>query len=76
MSESETKAYTFHLPKDIADLFDKFCAVHPKSPVDNVASRCMREGIDAVLTLHPNMSEEVGHTPHRYSSAKRIAANK
>lgn len=72
MSDTDLKEYTFALPKDTADLFDKLCYEQPRTPASNLASRCIRDGIEALTLLHVEWSSWLNHTPHPMSVAARL----
>jgi hypothetical protein len=72
MNNCKTRTYTITLPEDTADLFDRFCAEQPLNPVNNIASRVIQDGIEAIIVLHPDWMRRLRHTPHRMSTAARI----
>jgi hypothetical protein len=74
MTDVKTRHYNFTLPSDTADLFEKFCIEQPNSPMNNVASRLIRSGIDAVCLLHPHFQDAMDYSPHPMSEAARLVA--
>lgn len=74
MTEVKTRRYNFTLPDDTADLFEQFCLEQPNSPRSNVASRLIRNGIDAVCLLHPRFQDAMGYSPHPMSETVRLIA--
>lgn len=74
MTDVKTTEYNFTLPDDTADLFEKFCLEQPNSPKDNIASRLIRNGIDAVCLLHPRFQDAMNYSPHPMSEAARLIA--
>ena len=73
MSDGQTYSYTFEIPADTGELLDRLCAAQPGSPPDNIASRAIRDGIEALIALYPEWGEKLNHEPHKNSVAMMLA---